>query len=252
MTRNLRYPSITCNPPNLWVAPARGENNTQRISVNYKAVLLDIDGTLIDSNDAHANAWVDAGKEFGFDIKYDHVRWLIGMGGDKVLPELTGLEDESEQGERILARRGEIFRENYLPNLKPFAGTRELLQQLSDDGMKLVVATSASEEDLKPLLKQAGIEDLIDKAANSDDAEESKPAPDIVEAAMRRGKVGKDEAIMIGDTPYDIGAATSAGIPIIAFLSGGWEAEELRGAVAIFEGPADLLTRYSSSPLRKK
>jgi HAD superfamily hydrolase (TIGR01509 family) len=219
--------------------------------MTYKAVLLDIDGTLIDSNDAHANAWVDVGREFGYDINYDHVRWLIGMGGDKVLPAVTGLREETEEGERILSRRGEIFREQYLPQLKPFEGTRELLQQISDEGVKLVVATSASEEDLQGLLKQAGIEDLIDKAANSDDAEESKPAPDIVEAAMKRGKVDVGEAIMIGDTPYDIGAATNAGIPIIAFRSGGWEPEELRGALAIYDGPADLLTRYSSSPLRK-
>ncbi|HET9440496.1 MAG TPA: HAD family hydrolase [Longimicrobiales bacterium] len=219
--------------------------------MNYKAVLLDIDGTLIDSNDAHARAWVDAGKEFGYDIKFEQVRWLIGMGGDKVLPEVTGLEEESKEGEKILARRGEIFREHYLPKLRPFDGTRELLQHLSDDGYKLVVATSASEEDLQGLLQQAGIEDLIDKAANSDDAEESKPAPDIVEAAMHRGKVGPGEAIMIGDTPYDIGAATRAGVPIIAFRSGGWDTEELRGAVAIYEGPAEMLARYSSSPLRK-
>ena len=220
--------------------------------MNYKAVLLDVDGTLIDSNDAHANAWVDVGKEFGHEIRFDHVRWLVGMGGDKVLPELTGLQEESKEGKRILARRGEIFREQYLPQLRPFDGTRELLERISKDGAKLVVATSASEEDLQGLLKQAGIEDLIDKAANSDDAEESKPAPDIVEAAMRRGKVNVGEAIMIGDTPYDIGAATSAGIPIIAFRSGGWEPEELRGAIAIFDGPAHMLADYFSSPLRKK
>lgn len=217
----------------------------------YKAVLLDIDGTLIDSNDAHAQAWVDTGKEFGHDIKYDHVRWLIGMGGDKVLPEVTGLEEESEEGKKILERRGEVFRSKYLPQLKPFDGTRELLEAMSNDGLKLVVATSAGEKDLSALLKQAGIEDLIDKAANSDDADESKPAPDIVEAAMDRASLNHGDAIMIGDTPYDIGAATRAGVPIIAFRSGGWECEELRGAIAIYDGPADLLGRYFSSPLRK-
>lgn len=219
---------------------------------SFKVVLLDIDGTLIDSNDAHANAWVDVGREFGYDIAFDHVRRLIGMGGDKVLPELTGLEEESPEGERMLARRGEIFREKYLPHLAPFDGARELLERMAADGLKLVVATSASEKDLQGLLRQAGIEDLIDKAANSDDAEESKPAPDIVEAALEHGKVGADEAIMIGDTPYDVGAARRAGVRIIGLKCGGWEAEELAGAVAVYDGPADLLARYSSSVLRKK
>jgi HAD superfamily hydrolase (TIGR01509 family) len=219
--------------------------------MNYKTVLLDIDGTLIDSNDAHAQAWVDVGTEFGYDIEFDHVRWLVGMGGDKVLPELTGIEADSKEGERILARRGEIFRERYLPQLQPFEGTRELLERIKRDGRQLVVATSASEEDLEGLLKQAGIEDLIDNAANSDDAEESKPAPDIVDAALQRARTRPGEAIMIGDTPYDIAAAMRAGVPIIGFLSGGWEAEELRGAIAVYEGPAHLLSEYSSSPLRK-
>jgi HAD superfamily hydrolase (TIGR01549 family) len=215
-------------------------------------VLLDIDGTLIDSNDAHASAWVDVGKEFGYDIEFSQVRRLIGMGGDKVLPELTGLEEASAEGERMLARRGEIFRERYLPDLEAFAGTRELLERMAADGLKLVVATSASEDDLQGLLRQAGIEDLIDQAANSDDAEESKPAPDIVEAALRRAKVRAAEAIMIGDTPYDIGAAQRAGVPIIAFRCGGWKDEELAGAVAVYDGPADLSGGYSSSILRKK
>ena len=217
-----------------------------------KAVLLDIDGTLIDSNDAHAQAWVDVGEEFGYDVDFDHVRWLVGMGGDKVLPELTGLDQDSAEGKQVLERRGEIFRNNYLAGLRPFPETRALLEQIARDGMQLVVATSASEEDLKALLKQAGIADLIDQAANSDDAEESKPAPDIVEAAMKRAEVAPGEAIMIGDTPYDVAAATRAGVPIIAVRCGGWETDELKGALAIYDDPADLLASYSESPLRKK
>ena len=180
--------------------------------MKYKAVLLDIDGTLIDSNDAHARAWVEVGKEFGYDIQFDHVRWLIGMGGDKVLPEVTGLQEDSAQGKKILERRGQIFRECYLPELKPFDGARALLERMSDDGYQLVVATSASEADLRGLLQQAGIADLIDTAAHSDDAEESKPAPDIVAGGNgARPRLKHGDAIMIGDTPYDIGAATAGG-----------------------------------------
>jgi phosphoglycolate phosphatase-like HAD superfamily hydrolase len=217
-----------------------------------KAVLLDIDGTLIDSNDAHASAWVEAGREFGYDIAFDRVRWLIGMGGDKVLPELTGLEEDSEKGKKILERRGEIFREEYLPKLKPFDGAHELLVRLRADGYKLVVATSASEEDLEALLKQGGLDDVIQKATSSDEADESKPAPDIIQAALKKGKVGPDEAFMLGDTPYDITAARRANVDAIAVRCGGWEDEELHGAIAIFDDPKDLLGHYSASPFGRK
>jgi HAD superfamily hydrolase (TIGR01549 family) len=216
------------------------------------AVLLDIDGTLIDSNDAHAHAWVETGREFGYDIAFDKVRWLIGMGGDKVLPELTGLKDDSEKGKKILERRGELFREKYISQLEAFDGAHDLLVRLRDDGYKLVVATSASEEDLDALLKQGGFEDVIKKATTSDDADESKPAPDIIEAALKKAGVEADQAFMLGDTPYDVSAASKAGVDAIAVRCGGWEEEELRGAVAIFDNPRDLLVHYSESPFGKK
>ncbi|HUP89241.1 MAG TPA: HAD family hydrolase [Longimicrobiales bacterium] len=220
--------------------------------MNQRAILLDVDGTLIDSNDAHANAWVDVCREFGYDVQYEKVRSMIGMGGDKVLPELTGLEDDSEKGTKMSERRGEIFREKYLPELKAFDGARELLQRFRDDGYKLVVATSASEKDLEALLDQAGISDLIQRATTSDDAEESKPAPDIVEAALKKGKVEPDQAIMIGDTPYDVGAARGAGVEIVAVRCGGWDDADLKGAITVYDNARDLLTHYSSSPFGKK
>jgi HAD superfamily hydrolase (TIGR01509 family) len=214
-----------------------------------KAVLLDVDGTLIDSNDAHARAWVDVGQEFGHVIEFDEVRWLIGMGGDKVLPRLTGLQEESPEGERMLERRGEIFRERYLPALAAFPGARELVDRLRADGRKLVVATSASETDLKALLEQAGLESLLEDATNSDDAEASKPSPDIVEAALKKSGAAAAHAVMIGDTPYDIEAATRAGIRAIAVECGGWGADELADAVEVYASPGDLLARYDQSLL---
>jgi HAD superfamily hydrolase (TIGR01509 family) len=215
------------------------------------AVLLDVDGTLIDSNDAHAQAWVDVGAEFGREIAFEEVRWLIGMGGDRVLPRLTGLEEESEEGERMLERRGEIFRSRYLPMLRAFPGAIDLVKRMLDDGKRLVVATSASEEDLEPLLRQAGLIDLLRTTTNSDEAESSKPAPDIVEAAL--GKAGADAAqtVMIGDTPYDVKAAARAGVRCIGVTCGGWTAEELKDAIAVYDGPAALLRDYDDSPLAR-
>lgn len=217
--------------------------------MDVKAVILDVDGTLIDSNDAHAQAWVDVGEEFGYPITFDRVRWLIGMGGDHVLPELTGLEEGSEQGKRILDRRGEIFRKRYLPSLAPFPSVRELLERIDRDGYRMIVATSASKDDLHGLLEKAGVADLLDGATSSDDAENSKPAPDIVEAALERAGCAPDEALMIGDTPYDVKAASRAGVRTLALRCGGWGDQDLAGAVQIFDAPAELFLRYSDSVL---
>jgi HAD superfamily hydrolase (TIGR01509 family) len=213
-----------------------------------KVALLDIDGTLIDSNDQHAQAWVDVGREFGIDIDYDHVRRLIGMGGDKVLPKVAGLEEDSPEGEKIKERRGEIFRETYLPNLKPFPHARELLQRLRDDGWTLVVATSASKEDMDGLLKQAGIKDLIEEKTSSSDADESKPDPDIVQAALKTADARPEQAVMLGDTPYDVEASGRAGVRCVALRCGGWGDADLGDAVAVYDDPADLLARYAESP----
>ncbi|CAN5756291.1 HAD family hydrolase [soil metagenome] len=220
-----------------------------RLEVGIRAVLLDVDGTLIDSNDAHARAWVDVGEECGYDIEFGHVRWLVGMGGDKVLPRLTGLDEESDEGARVIERRGEIFRERYLPSLRAFPGAAALLERLRADGRRLVVATSAGEKDLKALLEQARLNGLIDDAANSDDADESKPAPDIIEAALEQAGATADQVVMIGDTPYDVKAAQRAGVRIIGLQCGGWTAAELRGADEVWADPATLLASYDASLL---
>lgn len=211
-------------------------------------VVLDIDGTLIDSNDAHAHAWVDVGREFGHEIGYDRVRRLIGMGGDKVLPELTGLEEDTDEGQRMKERRGEIFRERYLPTLKPFPHARALLERFRDDGYTLVVATSASKEDMDALLEQAGIQDLMEEKTSSSDADASKPDPDIVQAALKSADARPAEALMLGDTPYDVEASGRAGVRCVALRCGGWGDDELGDAVAVYDDPADLLARYAESP----
>lgn len=215
-----------------------------------RAVILDIDGTLLYSNDEHARAFLDAARELGHDeVEYETVRRLIGKGGDKLIPEAFGFEAESDAGMRLSDRKGEIFQERYLPGLRPTPGARALLERFRHDGLTLVVATSADKDDLKGLLDRAGVRDLIEDATSSGDVEESKPDPDIVEAALGQARVRSEEAVMLGDTPYDVEAATRAGVRILAVRSGGWSDQDLSGAAGVYDDPADLLANYERLPI---
>ena len=214
------------------------------------AVLFDIDGTLVDSNDAHADAWVRAFAEHDITVDRDHVRRCIGMGGDKLMPEVSGIRDDSAQGRAIAKRRGEVFTSDFLPTLQAFRDAARLVAALKERGVRVVAASSAKAGELTPLLAVAGVDSLIEAATSSDDAEESKPDPDIVEAALRRAGVAAGQAVMIGDTPYDVEAAQRCGVAVIAFRCGGWTDPDLRGAAAIYDGPWDLLARLDDSPLR--
>jgi len=217
----------------------------------FHAVIFDVDGTLVDSNDAHARAWVQAITESGRHVEFSRVRPLIGMGGDKLLPSVTGLSIESSEGKSIADRRREIFRRDFLPHLQPTRGAQRLLEWLRDDRKTLVVASSAEEDELQDLLRVAGTAKMFESTASSDDAERSKPDPDIVVAAIKQANCPVADIIMVGDTPYDVEAALRAGIEIIGLRSGGWSDAELRGAVAIYDDPADLLEHYDLSPFRR-
>ena len=217
-----------------------------------KGVLLDIDGTLLDSNDAHAMSWVDALEEHGLHglaVTFESVRPLIGMGGDKLLAKIAKIDHESKEGEAISKRRRAIFETRYLPQLVPFEGVRTLLERVRAEGLRRVVATSASREELEGLLRQAGVIDLIDDEATASDAERSKPDPDIIHAAIARAELPPRELVMLGDTPYDVDAARKAGVRVIAFRTGGWKDADLEGAAAIYDGPSELLAEFDRSIL---
>lgn len=218
-----------------------------------EAVLLDIDGTLLDSNDAHARSWAEVFGRHGLPPTFEQVRPLIGKGSDKLLAELVGIDHESPQGKQLGDERRELFLQQYLPRLKPTPGARELVQRLRDDGIKVVIATSAKGQELQALLRQAGVEDLIEEATTSDDAEASKPDPDIVHAALQRAGVEPVEAMMIGDTPYDVEAARAAGVDTIALRCGGWwDDAALSGAEALYDHPAALVRAWQESPIYKR
>jgi len=217
-----------------------------------QGVIFDIDGTLVDSNDAHAQSWVDTFAEGSYSVPFEVVRPLIGMGADKLLPKTIGVEADSEEGKKLTKRRSEIFREKYLPHLRPLKGSRALVLRVRSDGLKPIVATSAKDEELKGLLKAADVADLMEEKATASDAKRSKPDPDIVHAAIEESGISPRNLVMIGDTPYDVEAATKASVRVIAFRSGGWDDESLKRAIEIYDGPADLLARYDESLFGRK
>jgi HAD superfamily hydrolase (TIGR01509 family) len=220
--------------------------------MTLQGAILDIDGTLIDSNAAHAQSWVDALAEFGHRASVEQVRRLIGQGGDKLLPQVAGLQEESPEGKAISERRSAIFKTRYLPHVRGLPGAHELLQHMKDRGLRLVVATSANEDEAQALLEVVDADGLIEKRTTSSDVKHSKPDPDVVGVALKRLGAPADQAVMLGDTPWDVQAANEAGVPIIAFRSGGWEDGDLRGAAAIYDNPADLLAHYDESPLTSR
>jgi len=218
----------------------------------YKAVLFDIDGTLVDSNDAHAHAWVDAFGEFGHHVEFERVRPLIGMGGDKLMPKVSGIYPWSADGKALGERRREIFNARYLPELKPTRGAHRLLEWLRDENLTLLIATSATADEVDGLLRIANGTKLFDTGSTKDDADRSKPDPDIVEAALARGGCDPIDAVMIGDTPYDIEAAQGAGVGMIALRCGGWwDDSALGAALAIYDDPEELLQQFDLSPFKR-
>jgi HAD superfamily hydrolase (TIGR01509 family) len=220
------------------------------LHVPLAAVLLDIDGTLLDSNDTHARSWAETLRRHGHAVARDRVRPLIGMGADRLLAELLGLAADDPHAQRLAGERSRLFLEHYLPSLGPTPGARRLLERLKAEGLALVVATAAGEAELPALLGQAGVADLVDAATTSGEARRSKPDPDIVEAALRKCGVEATAALMLGDTPYDIEAARAAGVGTIALRCGGWwDDAALAGAVAIHDSPAALLAHWEASPL---
>lgn len=213
-----------------------------------EAFIFDIDGTLIDSNDFHAEAWKKAFAEYGYEFPFEKIRTQIGKGADTLLPEFLTDNEIEKYGDKIAERRGEIFKEEYLNQVKPFPMVRELFERIKTDGIKIALASSANEDEVKDYKKIADIEDLVEKETSADDAEKSKPEPDIFQAALKLLKnPAPEKVLVVGDTPYDAEAAKKAGLPIIGVLCGGFAEEDLRkaGCFEIYKNPADILKNYN-------
>jgi HAD superfamily hydrolase (TIGR01549 family) len=219
-----------------------------------KTVIFDVDGTLVDTVDMHAEAWQRALKEYGKDVAFSTVRSQIGKGGDQLLPVFLSREELDQFGEELEKRRGEIFKKEYLPKTNAFRQVRELVERIQRDGKRVVLASSAKQDELEHFKKVTNIADLLEGETSADDAEKSKPEPDIFLAALTKaGNPEPREAIVVGDTPYDAIAAAKANLKTIGVLCGGFPEQSLKdaGCVAIYKDPADLLVRYEESPIVK-
>lgn len=221
-----------------------------------QAVIFDIDGTLLDSVDLHAEAWQEAFKHFGYDIPFDKIRSQIGKGGDQLLPVFLGPEELKGKQKAIEEFRGNLFKQKYLTKVRPFPRVRELFQKIKDEGLGIALASSAKPDELKKFEQIANIEDLVEVKTSSGDAKRSKPHPDIFDAALDRlgPDVRREQVIVVGDSPHDAEAARRAKLSVIGVLCGGFPEATLReaGCVAIYGGPEDLLKKYDSSPLAKE
>lgn len=219
-----------------------------------RAVLFDVDGTLVDSNDFHAEAWQRTFARFGFDIPFKAVRSQIGKGGDNLMPALLPPDFLLAKREELETYRGDLFKREYLERVAAFPDVRALFERVRSEGLDIVLASSGTAEEVAHHLKLLNAEDLVKSSTTADDAEHSKPNPDIFAAALRKlPGVSAAEAVVIGDSPFDMQAAGALGIDTIGFRCGGFPDEVLSsaGCKELYENAADLLARFETSLLAR-
>lgn len=219
--------------------------------MTLRAVIFDMDGTLVDSNELHVDAWDETFRHFGKEFPRARLREQIGKGGDNYLPEFLNSAELRTIGPEIEKFRGDLFKEKYLRRVRPFPQVRELLQRIHDDGKRIVLASSGNESEVQHYIKAAAIGEVTEAFTTKSDVSHSKPNPDVFQRALHLLHLQSSDAIVVGDTPYDVQAAKKIDLPTVGLLCGGFSEDELRasGAVAIFKDPADLLDGYARSPL---
>ncbi len=214
------------------------------------AAILDIDGTLVDTNYHHAIAWYRAFRQHGFVLPIWQIHRAIGMGGDQLVPHLIGDEAADAHGEEIRSAEKPLFKA-MIEECEPLEGARELIADLRERGKAVILASSAKADEVDHYLDLLDARDLADGWTTSADVENTKPSPDLVRAALEKAGADAGDAVMVGDTTWDVEAAKRAGIDTIAVLTGGFSADELReaGAAQVFESIEELRERIGETAL---
>jgi HAD superfamily hydrolase (TIGR01509 family) len=217
--------------------------------VAVEAALLDVDGTLIDSNYHHALAWCRAFRAHDIVLPLWRIHRAVGMGGDQLVPALVGPKLDEEKGDDIRAARDEIYTGGLMEEVAPLDGAHELIAELKDRGLRVVLASSSPRDELERYLDLLDARELADAWTTKDDVEATKPEPDLILAALEKAKT--ESAVMVGDTPWDVEAASKAGVETLCVITGGWSKQELReaGAIAVFESVDELRQRIEETPL---
>jgi HAD superfamily hydrolase (TIGR01509 family) len=215
------------------------------MSKSAKAVLFDVDGTLVDSNYLHTVAWWEAFGQAGFDVAMADIHRAIGMGSGQMLDQLLPDDRDADGDEEVSAAHGALYG-TYRARVKPLRGAADLLRACHGHGLRVVLASSADEQTFKGLRAVLDAEDAIDEATFSGEVDRSKPDPDLVHVALDKAGVAADEAVFVGDTVWDVQACQKAGVRCVGFLCGGIGRDELleAGAAEIYDGPAELLARF--------
>ena len=208
-----------------------------------KGVLFDIDGTLVDTSYHHTVAWWQAFRDAGIQVPMREIHRGIGMGADQMLPHLIGRDDED------LRTGHEHHYAPYLERVQAFEGAGDLLRACKSRGLVVVLASSAGDNAISRLRRGIDADEAIDYVTTSSDVEASKPAPDIMQVALERAGLKPADAVMVGDTRWDVESAVRAGLPCVTVMTGGWSGDELRaaGAAEVWESPVDLLAHLDDS-----
>jgi HAD superfamily hydrolase (TIGR01549 family) len=212
--------------------------------------VLDVDGTLVDTNYHHAIAWYRAFREHGLTLPVWRIHRHIGMGGDQLVAAVAGKRVEERQGDSIRAAETALYAD-LIGEVQPFADARRLMTMLQERGHRLVLASSAKRDEVDYYLELLEARGLADAWTTSADVDATKPEPDLVMVAV--DKVGGGDAVLVGDSTFDCEAAKRAGVPAVAILTGGFSEAELRdaGAVGVFESVGELCEHLDETPLKE-